>query len=632
MNAPALHAAPPDSGSRPPDRASRWAWRAGLLLVFLVALALRVAFVLESHAYVDHRVLTPGLDAQVTWEAARFLRGEVAGDGAFEVRMLSAPLHPLFVTLNQSLLGESILAHRLLGAFLSSLRFVLLALVLARVVRARWIALSGSLLAAALPSVIVFDTLILKPGLDLTIMTVLLWAVLRTEERTTRGSLVRGGLLVGVMLALAFSCQLNTFLYIVPVLAFVALHPGWTRAQRLAFAAPAAGLFLLAFGGLQLAQRTILRPAFEPRTGFELRIAYHPGAGISYVRTLGVPGMPYGQAFVARLAAEAEAERALTPAEASSHHTAHAWSFIRQHPSTVARLVAQRVLAFFHHREFRGEVDIPWETSRSAVLSLLPLGFGVLTVLAPFGALALARRREWARLALLAGLVGSMLAATCITYVTNRLRLPAVLPLTILAGVGLCQFTGFLQGLVARRGVEFPRDAARLGGAVAAGCALAMVAFWPGPASEREGMMRKAEAAAEASGRAAAQAEEVAQLERTGAGTLEARIQRARLLVLLQRHTEAHATLATLVREGVEEPWVHETYLEYLLWLGEHAGATAHLARLRGEAPAVYEQLVASYRRGAIGGQRAIVARVMRALVLPRLRGGEEQAACCEGG
>jgi hypothetical protein len=609
MKEPTPSASAPIPGPADIPPASVKAWRAGLLAVFLVALFVRVTFVLESHAYVDHRVFAPGLDAHVTWEAARFLRGAVTGEGAFEVRMLSAPLHPLTVALQQELLGESVLPHRLLGALLSSLRFVLLALVLARVVGAGWAALVGSLLAAALPSVIVFDTILMKPGLDLTLATLLVWAVLRVGTLSGRGALVRGGLLVGGVLTLAFSCQLNTFLYLVPVVGFSVLNPGWTREQRVSFLVPAVGLFLVSFVGLQVAQRTILRPAFEPRAGFDIRIAYHEGAGVSYVRTLGVPGMPFGQAFVSRLVAEAEAGRELTPAEASAHHTARAGSFIRQHPLKAASLVAQRVLAFFQNPELRGEIDIPWEVNRSAVLSALPLGFGVFTVLAPFGVFALARRREWARLSLLVGLVGAVLAATCITYVTNRFRLPAVVPLAVLSGAGLPLLAELARG-----------GAARLGGALAAGATLAVIAFGSASSGQAEGMMRRAEAAAKASATAVERTEELARLEQSGLSTVEARLQRARLLGQLQRHTESYAALTALVHEGVHELWVHESYLEYLLWLGDHAGVVAHLARLRREDPAVYEKLVTGYIQSPIGGQRAIVARVMKALVLPKLR------------
>jgi hypothetical protein len=212
-----------------------------------------------------------------------------------------------------------------------------------------------------------------------------------------------------------------------------------------------------------------------------------------------------------------------------------------------------------------------------------------------------------------------VLAVNCLLFVTNRSRLPAVVPLAILASLSLPLFVELVRGVIARRGLESLREAARLGAAVAVAAAVVLNPFWSVPLSDPREMTARAAAAGEASGKAAAMLEELSRVEQAAPSTLEDRLKRARLLGRLHRHTEAHAALTALVHEGVREFWVHENYLEYLLWLGAHEDAVAHLRRLRDEAPALHDELVAHYSRGAIGGSRAIVSHVMRMLILPRV-------------
>ena len=103
------------------------------VLLCLLALTIRIGFVFEGESVASIRAPTPGLDADVYFNAARELRLGGPGDPNLELMTCSAPLHAYWLAGWQMLVGESMFAHRVVTAVLASLRYMLLFFIALRV-------------------------------------------------------------------------------------------------------------------------------------------------------------------------------------------------------------------------------------------------------------------------------------------------------------------------------------------------------------------------------------------------------------------------------------------------------------------------------------------------------------------
>jgi hypothetical protein len=303
------------------------------------------------------------------------------------------------------------------------------------------------------------------------------------------------------------------------------------------------------------------RDAFLPRAGVELYLGQRPEAKAYYRPLPDQPSYPYGHLFVARELAEQAVGRPLTAAEADRYYRDRAWAFVSSRPLAAARLALAKGGLFLNDLEPKAEDYLPYLSRRARVLAM-PLGFGALVALAPLGAIALWGRGRRRELALLGGVLLAVLATNLLTFVTWRSRVPAVLPLIPLAGVGVVELVAAVARL--RAGLAAVRLRAALVPALATTAAI-WVAYRP-VATEAQARWQRA---ASANDRASASAE----LRLRRLGTLEARsersrgqeLERAHLLASLQRHDEAYRLLRDL--DAHDDVWGREQLDRYQRWL-----------------------------------------------------------------
>lgn len=563
------------------------------IIVFLVGAALRLGFVWESLAEPSLRTPTPGLDAQVAWAAAGALKDGVPVRPNFELMMASAPAFPYWLAGIRLAVGDDMTLARVALTLLGAARLVLVLLVGLHVTGRLWAAVGAALLLAFLPSLIYFDGSLFKVGTDLTLLTLLVFVTL--SLRGGPRSSWWGGLVVGGLLALCFLSQLITLAYAAAVCAYAALA-GWPRASRWRFIAGVLGVVVVVAAGFLLRSRVTGEETrhFLPRAGVDLRIAFHEGATGYYRELPGVSPWPAGHAFEARMLAELETGRRMTWSEANAHHLKAALRFVREHPGRALVLVGTKASYFVNDFEIKGEDYLAYVQRYSRVLRWSPVSFGWLFVLGTLGALALLRQRRFALVALLGGLLLCVLAANVLGFVMSRFRLPAVIPLALLAGAGLVSLGEVVRGTPPRR----PRAAVLT---IAVALLAGWLAFRPALAHTHAGFVRRAEDNRQlsiAAERAAARL-----------GTVSDERARVRLLEQMGRRTEAFAALQRLAGPHIADPSVNRAYLRYLLWLSRYDEAAGYLERVCREGGA-------GARATAMAG-RDLVALVLHRFVPP---------------
>jgi len=552
--------------------------------VLAAALVLRLLFVWETRDFTPINTPTPGLDVQVNWDGARALRGEIPNTPSFELMMLSAPLYPYWLAANQAVLGESMNVQRVASAVISSLRMALLFFVFLRLSRRAWAALAACAVLVALPSLIYFDTVLLKAATDITILSLLLAALLAWENPAGWARTLLRGLAVGALLACAFLSQLNTFLYALPVLAFAVANRRWPRARRALFTGVTLAIFCAVFAWFQLRSPGAAgdHARFLPRAGVDLRIGFQPGATGSYRQIPGISPWPYGHAFESRMGAEVATGQRMTWKESDRYFRNLAIDYVLDNPGDSARLVLRKLSYFVSDFEPRGTDYLYHIDDYSRVLRWSPFSFGWLFVLGALGLFALVARRRWRALILFGGLVLCVMFVNCLAIVEWRFRLPVVVLFAALAGPGLVYAAQLIQALRTR--ATRRRTWLQLGGLVA----LALVAGWLSfrratPYPPEASMRRSAENAALSRGAKLAQRqlEEVDRklTEKPDDRTL--REQRIALLVKLRRHSEAYADLLWLRARGRGGPTMYVQLMRYLLWLDKYDDAGRLLEDLR---------------------------------------------------
>jgi hypothetical protein len=116
------------------------------VIIFLVTCAIRIAFILQSNTIASIRTPTPGMDADLYWQAARLInQGACTDQPCFELMMCLSAFYPHWLAFWQMVLGPDMLLHRLVNPCLVSLSAVLMLHLMNRLTRRLWAAIVGSL-------------------------------------------------------------------------------------------------------------------------------------------------------------------------------------------------------------------------------------------------------------------------------------------------------------------------------------------------------------------------------------------------------------------------------------------------------------------------------------------------------
>jgi hypothetical protein len=576
------------------------------LVVFALGLFFRIGYVVETRSDPLLTQNAPGMDAQVTWDAARALRGTTTP--RIEPMMLSAPLHVAAVAAQQAVFGESKTVQRAISAIGGALRLVLVLLLVFRITGKLWSGVAVGLLLGAMPSLIYFDTALLKTSLDLWLLTLAIAPLLLWNRPLSTRTATALGAAAGLCLALALLSQKAAFSYAAPVFVAAGLRGEWSRRARAMVCIALAGVFVSVLAGNAVMRAGQPSEAFLPREGVDLKIGFHEGSHGHYAPLEGITSDLVGHTFESRMAAELRAGRRLTWAESSALHRDEALSFIKANPGRTVRLVARKLLLFFNDFEIKSEDYLDDLTQRSTILRLSPISFGWIFVVGMLGAFEMARERRWWLLILCAGLIGSVALSCTLAFVTWRFRVPVTIPLAVLAGPGFLS----LQRIWAHaRGRAKARDRGReLTMPLVVVAILAALTFWPASVPA-DSFRAAAKHDREVSERAVSAVASLRSLDSQILGrppTADELVERARLLVALKRHTEAFAAAREVLVRGIYDANTSFYYLRYLVWLASYEQAARFLTQLQASHSDVFQALME---------RDDLVMKVVRRFVLP---------------
>jgi tetratricopeptide (TPR) repeat protein len=397
--------------------------RAILAAILLLALVLRVVFVLEMRA--NPYFEDPQLDQLLFVDWARAIaRGEESRPGVF----LTAPLYPWLLGLFFRAFGEDLLAVRLVQSLVGT-GTVFLVFLVARRVFDTTVALVAAFFAAIYWLLLYYDAEILRESLANCANVAAILGVLAIAGRASPATCVLTGLAFGVSALLRQQ-----------VLLFVPLFALWLLfSARVRWTAVA--LFLLA-AALPIAPITAYNTieggdfvVISAEGGHTLWSGNNPDADGAAGVTPDTRGDVLGHFEDSWRAAEREEGRELRPSEYSSHYVRKTLRFVREHPGVEARLLLRKTWLLLTDWEFGSPEEPRFFAERFApIVRWLPFGFGAALALAALG-LAVTGRGAWTRFPVWGYLLVS--GATVVLFaVSARYRAPMIPLLLVYSACG----------------------------------------------------------------------------------------------------------------------------------------------------------------------------------------------------
>ena len=436
--------------------------RFDLLLVFAVALGARGLHAYALHSDPSQAVVIGDGAVYLAWADA-IRGGALLGERAF----YQDPLYPYTLALWRVLVGDSLLAVRVLHVLLGACAALLLASAGRAVGGPRVGLLAGALLALH-PTAVFLEGLVQKTAL----VTLLVCATLAVAPCSAPAAarLRRWcglGFVVGLWMLARGEARLAALALAVWLLVAVTRGGGRTGRALLAYVA---GLALACAPAL--AHNVAVSGAWiltTAQAGPNLYIGNAAGSQGVYAPLIPGRGDARREAYDARRLAEEAEGRSLSDSEVSRHWLRRTFDVARADPAAAAQRVLRKLRLALSRAELPDTEDFASAVPRSPVLRALApaLHMGTLLPLACLGVL-LAQRR--ARLAPALALAAAQLTALGLFYVFARYRFPLV-PCAL-----LCAAEG-LSALPALRSA--PRGRVLAAFAVAALGALA--AAWPLP-------------------------------------------------------------------------------------------------------------------------------------------------------
>lgn len=399
------------------------AWRVGWL-VFALALAVRVAYVLEADA--SPLFAHPAVDAKTyTYHAQRLAAGNWLGEG--EGPFWQPPLYPYFLGAIKALFSAwffyaARFVQALLGAAVCAMSWWL-----GRAVFNPAVGLLAGVGAALCGPLIFFDGELLPASLAACVDLLALVLLVRAWRRPSGWGFLGAGAAFGVG-ALAVPTVL-VFAVAVPIVLLWLRRPGWLWAGAFALGVSLAVAPVAwrngAIGGDWV--------GISYNAGINLYIGNNP----DYAETVRIrPGWEW-DALVTQPAREG-IER---PSAKSAYFAARAWEYIRDDSLGWLGLMGHKLGAFWHGDELGRNQPIYFWRAYSEVLSAtlwkaggLAFPFGLIAPLALWGMLLSLRRigPTWPLLYALSYCLGVV-----VFFVAARYRVPVLPVLIVFAAYGL---------------------------------------------------------------------------------------------------------------------------------------------------------------------------------------------------
>ncbi len=401
----------------------------GLLVILALAAAARAAYLFFStkSPFFEPLLLDPRYYDE--W-ARRVAEGNFAEPSVF----YGLPLYPFVLGAVYALTGGSLLAAKVLQAFLGLATLTLVYLTAERLSGGRR---SAALAAAALGAVygpLFFNESILIPeAFGVPLYAAAFYAAVRLWERPAPG----WGALCGVLFGLAALTKAGVLIFAVIFAAALAVR----LVRSSSGAAPAVLCALALLGTLApVTAHNLLRGKdlvlLTSHAGFNFYIGNNPKAEGVFVAPEGTGTNVTSQIEDSKALAERALGRALKPSEVSRYWADRAMEFIRSDPGRALGLFGRKILLFFDAREISDVNDYAFERRFNPLLRVPWPDFGWLgpLVFMGFGALALGVVRQRALVTLW---VAGYLAGLATFFVNGRYRLPLLGIFFVLAGIAV---------------------------------------------------------------------------------------------------------------------------------------------------------------------------------------------------
>ena len=441
------------------------AWAVYALVAFIVALVIRLAFVLEASrgTFMAYRLI----DEQ---DYDQLARGLIAGRWPGPEALFRPPLYPMFLAAVYRLFGDDPLTVRLVQAALGSFAAPMTVAIAMRVLRSERQALVAGLLVATCGTLVYYDTQLLAASLDVLLVLATVALLLRADAAARPGSWLLAGAVIGLS-----ATNRGSMLFVLPIAALWAFVVG-RRARRSGAVGSVAALVV---GALALVGPLAWHNAHyddRPEAGYAPEAPAPSGAIASFPETVGrlVRGESCALGWAGginlymgndadvdalnrdadfrhfdwfnELSLEPWRHGARTAHEHSAWFEARARKVVAEDPGRWLALMGHKILEVVNGYEVPRGTSPYGERKTSWILSLLiwqsPLRFpsGVLLPLGIAGALMRIRERS---AVLVTVVMVAQLVFVVVFFVTARYRAPALPLAAILA-------TGFVAQLVVR--------------------------------------------------------------------------------------------------------------------------------------------------------------------------------------
>ncbi len=394
-----------------------------------------------------------------------------AGDWLGSEVFYQTPLYPYFLGLIYATVGPSAWAARIVQALLGSLACLAAARAgsLYFTHRVGWIT---GLLLAVYPPAIFFDGIMQKAALDLLFMTSLLWVTGAVQRQPRLGLFTLAGILLGGM-----TLNRENAVILIPLLAAWTLWLSWSEALRV----KARRVVALIVGMAALLLPVGLRNYYvggqflltTSQMGPNFYIGNHAGASGLYEPLRPGRGDPLFESLDARILAEEDLGRSLSPKEVSDYWMRRSASDIASDPIGWLKLLSRKWLLTWNTLELVDAESIRVHQRDSWLLWLFGWfwHFGTLCPLAAVGIWL--TRYDWRRLWLMYAILAAFAAAVTMFFVFARYRYPLVPVCVLFSAAGLDQAYELW-----RRGAAWGRD---LAVAAAVATLTAIFCNWPQP-------------------------------------------------------------------------------------------------------------------------------------------------------
>ncbi len=387
-----------------------------ILLIALIALAVRVAYIVEVNA---HPLMTTTTgDPQVyDLRALEIAGGQWAADDVF---FHSSPVYPYILGVIYAIFGHSYTAVRIIQS-LFGVGSCLLLWSMARTLFGPKQGLIAGVIAALYAPFIFFDAEILMITYVIFFGLLSLWLLLRYQDHGKLWLALAAGAAIGVS-----ALGKPNMLLFVPA---AALWIWWVfrGSARAAETVRAASLVVIGVV-LLIAPMTIMNTVIaddfvltSSNGGINFWIGNNRGADGTFLVAQNMRTDLYAQS---KMAAEVAVGRELKPSEVSSYWFGEGMKFVTSQPGAELKLLGRKLLLFWNAYEIPNHYDINYFRQVSKILGLNPFIFGWIV---PFGFLGMyVSRRHWRKYAVLYAFGLTYLLSLMPFFVTSRYRLPVV--------------------------------------------------------------------------------------------------------------------------------------------------------------------------------------------------------------